>query len=186
VPSDTGYNDNHQDEVEETSPTIQCLRDIINDDDYDKYSGYSEINGTQTASLGESHSIPPIKMMTHPQPTPEPPPSHPTVRLITVEDVIEYQYKYNEQFHVGITYTELQTDTKPPQTDLSHLLRDTSMFPTSELEEWSISPATILTMLAQEDALHFSCKITKKLLVQQLFCLQIDGGTNRSVTNNRY
>ena len=41
-------------------------------------------------------------------------------------------------------------------------------------------------MLAQEDALHFSCKITKKVLVQKLFCLQIDDGINRSVTNNRY
>ena len=148
VPSDTEYNDNHQDEVEETSTTIQFLCEIINNDNYDKYSGYSEINSTQTTSLGESDSITPIKMMTHPQPTPEPPPSHPTVRLITVEDVTEYQYKYNEQFRVGITYTELQTDTKPPQTDLSHLLRDTSMFPTSELEEWSISPAITLTMLA--------------------------------------
>ena len=46
APSDTGSNNNHQDEIEDTSPAIQWLRDIINDNDYDKYSSYSEINIT--------------------------------------------------------------------------------------------------------------------------------------------
>ena len=47
------------------------------------------------------------------------------------------------------------------------------------------TPATILTLLAADDSTRFTHAITPELLRQQHFRLQVDGGSNRSVTNNR-
>ena len=36
APSDRYYNENHRNEVEDTSTTVRCIRDIMYEDDYDK------------------------------------------------------------------------------------------------------------------------------------------------------
>ena len=59
------------------------------------------------------------------------------------------------------------------------------MFPSEDTDLHSISPATILTLLVEDDASRFSTLITRHLLTTRIFRLQADGGANRSVANNR-
>ena len=59
------------------------------------------------------------------------------------------------------------------------------MFPSEDTDLHSISPAPILTLLAEDDASRFSTPITRHLLKKHMFRLQADGSANRSVTNNR-
>lgn len=71
------------------------------------------------------------------------------------------------------------------ESDYGHLLWNTFVFPSEELELHSISPAIILTLIVHAEATHFSTPITLTLLRNQIFRLQVDGGANHSVTNNR-
>ena len=57
--------------------------------------------------------------------------------------------------------------------------------PPEDTDLHSISPATILTLLEEDDASCFSTPITRHLLATQMVCLQADGGANHSATNNR-
>ena len=59
------------------------------------------------------------------------------------------------------------------------------MLPSEDTDLHSISPATILTLIAEDNTSRFSTPITRRLLKKQQFCLQADDGVNRSVTNNR-
>ena len=78
-------------------------------------------------------------------------------------------------------------DSSPPPIapDTSHLLWSSHMFTTSELEDNSITPATILTLLTEDDSSWFTPPIYNKFARLHHFRLQIDGGANRSVTKNR-
>ena len=58
------------------------------------------------------------------------------------------------------------------------------MFPSHELEDRSISPSTILQLLAKHDATNFNKKVTRRSALLHHFRLNVDGGANRSVTNN--
>ena len=59
------------------------------------------------------------------------------------------------------------------------------MFPSEDIDLHSISPSTILNLLAEYDASRFSTPIMRHLIKTQMFRLQADGGSSRSVTNNR-
>ena len=58
------------------------------------------------------------------------------------------------------------------------------MFPTSDLELHSYTPATILALLTLDDNTRFDTPINKKFLDLHHFRLQVDNGANRPVTNN--
>ena len=58
------------------------------------------------------------------------------------------------------------------------------MFPSRELEERSMSSATILQLLAQHDSTTFTSPLSYATLRKHGFRLNVDGGANRSVTNN--
>jgi len=96
------------------------------------------------------------------------------------------EWTRDEAHPFGVTWNE---DTNYPTydvtTDTNHLLWNTFMFPTEDMDMTFITPATILTMLAEDDESRFTVPITKPLLASRCFCLQADGGANRSVTNNR-
>ena len=47
-----------------------------------------------------------------------------------------------------------------------------------------MSPQTILKLMALDDASRFTTPITRSFIAKHHFLLQIDGGANRSVTNN--
>ena len=86
---------------------------------------------------------------------------------------------------VGTTRSE---DTHPPPYEAvnenSHLLWDTFMFPSEDVALHSVSPATIITLLAEDDTSRFSTPITPHLLAQSTCRLQAHGGANWLVTNN--
>ena len=78
---------------------------------------------------------------------------------------------------------------KPPPNevtfDTNHLLWNTFMLPTEDMDMHSITPAIILAMLVEDDESRFTVPITKPLLASICFRLQANSGANRSVTNNR-
>ena len=82
-------NDTHPDKPEarnekDSLPHARCLRDIMDDESYLKYSDYSEINICHTASLGKSASPDIPYEYAAPQPPPEPPPNTPVIRITEV------------------------------------------------------------------------------------------------------
>ena len=79
---------------------------------------------------------------------------------------------------------EEEEPTTNTTTDTSHLLWDSPIFPTLELEERSISSSTILNLLASDDKTRFTHHMKTAQLVMAKFRLQVDGGTNRLVANN--
>ena len=116
------------------------------------------------------------------EPDPEPPPS-PTP--IVVEEVSQLECEYDALYAVGERFPEFdKCQYQAPPQDTSHLLWDTFMFPSSELDDRSISPATILQLLAKHDATTFTTPISHSSIRKQAFRLNVDGGANRSVTNN--
>ena len=58
------------------------------------------------------------------------------------------------------------------------------MPPASELEERSISPATVLKLLAQHNSTTFTSPLSYATIRKHSFRLNVDGDANRSVTNN--
>ena len=79
------------------------------------------------------------------------------------------------------------TDPAPPPTapGTSPSLWSSYAFHTSELEDNSITPSTIITLFAHNDSSRFTSPINNNFLCFHHFRLQIDEGANRSVTNNR-
>lgn len=65
------------------------------------------------------------------------------------------------------------------------MLWNTFMLPTEDMEMYSITPATILTLLAADNESYFTVPITRQLIDNRCICLQANGGVNRLVTNNR-
>ena len=153
----------------------------MDDNNYSQYSNYSEINICHSASLGKSTSPDAPYTFPAPHPEPEPPPN----ASIHVTTVPIHEYEHDELMPPGTSFTSTENDTQHIRPDTSHHLWDTHMFPTSDLELHSYTPATILALLALDDNTRFTTPINKQFLALHHFCLQIDGGANRSVTNNR-
>ena len=160
-------------------PTARCLRDILNDEHYTKYGSYSDINVTTPAILHTSAMPVTSDQITTPLPPPEPPPLH-HVEEVHLQDWMEAESK-----QIGDSYYSPDLPTTNATTDDSIVDWDTLMFPLSDLHLHTYSPATILTLLARHDSTRFTRAVTPELLRQQHFRLQVDGGANRSVTNNR-
>ena len=136
-----------------------------------------------TASINICYSPPSHRSLDNLAPDPEPPPDIPHISVTTVEP---HEYNHDSKFDVGVPF--ISTEHDPPPTllpDYDHLLWDTHMFPSSELNERSISPTSIIRTLAMHDATKFRQPITKQFLKTHHFRLQADGGANRSVTNCR-
>ena len=162
---------------------MRCLRDILDDETYQKYDTYSDINIIRTASFSASTIPDKLRTLDGLLPPPQPPPSP----GIQVSDVPEQEYLQDEHRAIGRSVICLDEGNPQPTTtspDTSHLLWDSPMFPTSELAERSISPSTILALLATDDSTNFTVPVTQAELGTTNFRLQVDGGANRSVTNN--
>ena len=161
---------------------MRCLYDIINDEHISKYGDYSDVDITNAASLGNSTTPPFEYEFGPPPPEPEPPPSTPHIRIV---DVHPHEYSRDEQMPPGTPYIDdLLPDPPPLVTNTNHLLCTSYIFPTSKLLDNSITPATILTLLTNDDSSRFTSPITNKFLALHHFRLQVDSGANRSVTNN--
>ena len=162
---------------------MRCLHDIINDEHISKYGDYSDVDITNAASLGDSATPHFAYEFGPPPPEPEPPPSTLHIHIV---DVHPHEYSRDEQMPPGTPYIDDLLPDPPlhvPNTD--HLMWTSYIFPTSDLFDNSITPATILTLLANDDSSRFTSPITDKFLALHHFRLQVDGGANRSVTNNR-
>ena len=85
----------------------------------------------------------------------------------------------------GIPYSSDATAAINTTSDNSFVPWDTYVFLSSELAMHIYIPSTILTILAKHDSTQFTRAVTPDLLRQQHFRLQVNGGANRSVTNNR-
>ena len=175
--------DDDRDDTPSVNSTVCCLRNILDDDTYSKYSAYSNMNICQAANLGHSD----VGQFTMEPPRPPPPPEPPlSINHTHVQDVHHNEWTCDEAHLVDVTWSE---DTNPPPYEVTphtnHLLWNTFMFPNEDMDMHSITPATILTMLAENDESRFTVLITKPLLASRCFSLQADGGANRSVINNR-
>ena len=105
---------------QDSLPHARCLRDIINDESYLKYSDYSEINICHTASLGNSASPDTPYEHAPPQPPPEPPPNTP---VIHVTEVQPHEYNHDELMPNELSYVYNVDSSSPPiASDTSHLL----------------------------------------------------------------
>ena len=88
--------------------------------------------------------------------------------------------------NVGTPCVSYHHRTPPPIVkDTSHLLWTSHIFPARELPDNSISPATILTILANDNATRFTNPIDCTFTRLHPFRLQTDGGANHSITKNR-
>ena len=118
-----------------------------------------------------------------PSPPSEPPPS---IRHECAQGVDATEGNHDKSIPVGVTWSK---DAHPTPYDVapdtSYLLWNTCMLPSEDTDLHSISPATILTLLTEDNESRFSTPITRHLLKKQMFRLQADGGANRSVNNNR-
>ena len=118
--------------------------------------------------------------------TPPPLELPPSINQTFLQDVHHNEWTRDEAHPVGVTWNK---DTNPPPYEVTpttnHLLWNTFMLPTEDKDMQSITPATILTILAEDDESSFTVPITKLLLASRCFCLQADSGANRSVTNNK-
>ena len=149
-------------------PKVKCLEDIFNDDNYQKSSNYSDINICHAASP-DSNASPGFSYDFSPrQPEPEPPLAPPP---IWVTEVLEHRCSCDKSIPKGTLY--LSYNSTPPHIplDKSHLLWISHIFPTSELEDNSISPATILKLLDLGDATRFTSPITANFLYLRHFQL---------------
>ena len=99
------------------------------------------------------------------EPEPEPPPPGP---VITVTTVHPHECMHHASYPAGIPYSsnELSHQPPPPQNN-NHLLWDTHISPTSELNDKSFSPAAIIRTLAIHDKERFTTTITKQFLKSQ-------------------
>jgi len=166
--------------VWEDKPYIRCLQDILNDEHTEKYSHISDINISIAVSMQGSNIPSTIRIVNVILPKPEPPPDTP---IILVTDVIELECKQGATSPPQMPFTTNSSYPKPfNPPDISHLLCDTFMILTEELQERFITPATILKFLALHDKNHFTTNITSA--TAHHFWLNVDGGANWSVTNN--
>ena len=69
-------------------------------------------------------------------------------------------------------------------SDKYYLLWNLPMFPISKLEERTLSPSTILTLLASDNKNRFTQPVTQLYLKIQKSRLKVDGGANQLVTKN--
>jgi len=123
------------------------------------------------ASLPPSHSHgPEVGIDGHsPLPEPEPPPSlpinpepPPSTPVIYICDVPPEEYVYDSFQPIGVPFTSTETMDPPPlPPDISYFLWDKFMFPTSELEDRTITSATTLKLLAINDNKTFTSPIDK-------------------------
>ena len=149
----------------------------------ERYSHISDVNIIHAASFTNCDTPPSVEPRGNEPPESRPPPHPPDIQ---VHDVSEYECAYDSIYPVGVAFQAFDTcpvdDIDPP--DNSHYFWDTHMFPSHELEDRSISPSTILQLLAKHDATHFTKKVTRRSALLHHFRLNVDGGANRSVTNN--
>ena len=105
---------------------------------------------TATASLSNSASPKFVYNYAPQKPDPKPPPHTPTIHVV---DLHPYEYKYNESMPVDKIFTiDVQYTVPSIVPDTSHLLWTFHIIPTEELVDNSINPATIITLLAKDDA----------------------------------
>ena len=92
-------------------PQMRCLRDIMNDEHYTKYSEYSEIYITIVASLSGSAS-PQFRYKYAPLHLDhKPPPISPYIHIV---DVYAHEYEHNERMTVGTPYISNHNHIPPP------------------------------------------------------------------------
>jgi len=139
-----------------------------------------------TASIMEGTTPSGIRFLKENKPEPQPPPPPPPSPPIVVSDISEYECAYDALFPPGRSFAAYAEcpDKKCKNEDINHHLWDTFMFPASELEERSISPATILKLLAQHNSTTFTSPLLYAIIRKHCFRLNVDGGANRLVTNN--
>ena len=137
----------------------------------------------EAASINRCFAPPSHRTLDNLKPEPEPPPKHPQINVTTVEP---NEYNHDERHDIGVPFISNEDEFLAPHpANYDHLLWDTYMFPTTELEERSLSPTSIIRTLAMHDATRFTTPITKQFLQSHFFKVQVDGGANRSVTNCR-
>ena len=127
-----------------------------------KYSHISDIDINLTANIDSSNILPLVRHLDENELNPEPPPT-PTPQAIQVENVSELECKYDAQFPVGESFHAHITcpaAERPATIDNSHHLWDIFMFPAHEQDDRSISPATILQLLATYDATTFTTPLS--------------------------
>ena len=156
------------------SHMVQCLKGMLDDENYEKYYSYSDINISSATLLGTSASPPPAYNYTLPHPAPKPPPAFSS---ICITHVPAHKYLHNEGIPVGKSFTS-NTDKPLPAhiPDMSHIFWTSHIFPTSEIQDFSISQSTIINLLAKDDSSRLSILLTNKLLGLHHFRLQIDRG----------
>ena len=162
---------------------MRYLRGILNDETYQKYDTYSDISKIPTATVSMDDIPNRLRTLDVLLPPPEIT-HHPHLHTY---DIPEEEYTRYEQMAIGhfVICTEEEAHPTPYTTpDTSHLLWESPMFPTSDLEERSISPTTILTILASDNKNMFTHPLTETQLSVSQFRLQADGGANMSVTTN--
>ena len=148
------YTDDNRDDTPSIAPTVHFIRDILDDDTYSKYSTYSDVNICQAANLGPSDvgqfTMDPV----HPPPLPEPPPS---TNHTFVQDIHNAEWVCDESHPVSVAWNK---DRNPPPykvtPDTTHILWNTLMFPTEDMEIHSITPVTNLTLLAVDGESRFT------------------------------
>ena len=102
-----------------------------------------------------------------PGPEPEPPPDNPQIHVC---DVPPWEYVHDTFQPTGVSFTSNESSPPPSSIqDQSHLLWDTFMFPSEEVEDRTISPATILKILAMHDETTFTSPFTRSFLRNQHF-----------------
>ena len=167
------------------SHIVRCLKGMLDDENYEKYHSYSDINISSATLLGTSASPPHVYNCILPHLAPKPPPDFSSIRITHVPT---HKYLHDEGIPVGKSFTS-NTDKPPPAhiPDISHILWTLRIIPTSGLQDFSISPSTIITLLAKDDSSRLSILLTNKFLGLHHFWLQIDMGVgaNPYVTSNR-
>jgi len=131
----------------------------MTDGHYTKYSEYYDIDITKTASLSGSTSPQFGYKYVHQNPNLDPITNSPYISLINVH---ANRYEHNESIPLGKPFVSNIHPSTPVTKDTSHLLWTFHIFPTEELKDNSITPATILTILANDDASRFNTSLNEK------------------------
>ena len=94
----------------------------------------------------------------------------PSTSPIVVSDVSPNECAYDALFPAGKTFpTQDECNIKEKTDDNSHHLWDTCIFPSSELKDRLVSPATILKLLAQHDSNMFTSPLSSVTLRKHSF-----------------
>ena len=103
-----------------------------------------------------------------------------------VEDVPTHKWMTEEILPKGALWATRENERHPPYPpDNFCQMWDIFLFLSNNLDKQTISPATILAVLTKDKKAKCTLPTTSKFLNNSYFKLQVDGGANRPVTNNR-